>query len=62
MGTDRLEAALDAALAQSFPASDPTAISCQVVVASPPIRTAVLRWKRSNRRGFPDFRAKRKSP
>lgn len=46
---ESLEAALDAALAESFPASDPIAINCAVAVALPPARAAVRPWKRSAR-------------
>jgi hypothetical protein len=62
MGTDHQEAALDAALAESFPASDPIAISCPLAVASPPAKIVMLPWKRSSRRSLLYFGARRKTP
>jgi hypothetical protein len=59
---DRLDAALDAALAESFPASDPVAISCPVAVAPAYSRADVLPWKRLIRGSFLKFKARKKSP
>ena len=60
--SDRLDAALDVALAESFPASDPVAISCTAVVAPVYKRMAVLPWKKIIRRSFLKFKARTKLP
>lgn len=58
---DREDAALDTALAQSFPASDPVAINCPVAVALAYKRVALLPWRRSILRSFLNLKARKKS-
>jgi hypothetical protein len=62
IGHDHLDAALDAALAESFPASDPVVISFPAAVAPETTGIAALPWKRSIKRSFPTFKARKKSP
>jgi hypothetical protein len=44
-GIDHMDAALDAALAESFPASDPVAINFAAAVDQAPKRIARLPWR-----------------
>jgi hypothetical protein len=62
IGIDRMDAALDEALEESFPASDPIAISCTSAVARVFDKPIAPPWKRTRRGSFLAFRTKTTLP
>ncbi len=62
IGFDHADAALDAALEESFPASDPVAISFPNAVDLAPKRIIARPWRLLVRDSSPKFRRKWKFP